>query len=193
MALSRPALVCLALAATLLTGCSQPDPIGQPTFLCTPSDGSTPYSCYQVQYEEKLKEDRLYAEAETVYRKFLGEDERIYRAGGVTEPTPVMLESLTGEGLKQATDTYRGLKADGTVITQGAFKLVFLRRATKEVKNDSVATLESCIDGTSIVFREGKTTYAGNISLERAYFSNTDGGLKISSFMSFEGTVSSCE
>ncbi|MEE9964551.1 MAG: hypothetical protein K4304_05585 [Propionicimonas sp.] len=192
MAIPKGAVVIAALIALAASGCTQPDPNAKPTYACTPSQSGTPQPCYKAEHDLQAKEDALYAEAEAVYRKYLAEDERIYRAGGVSAATPIMLETLTGGGLQQALETYRELISSSTKVVDGHFELKQLRRAPREQLGNSVATLESCIDGTSIVYREGKTSYAGNLSLERAYFSTTDEGLKISSFKSYSGKVATC-
>lgn len=191
MAIPRSAAATAAIIAITLTGCAQPDPNAKPTYTCTPSTG-TPQPCYKAEYDQQVKEDALYAEAEAVYRKYLAEHERIYRAGGATTASPVMLETLTGEALQQALETSRRIAASHTKAVGGEFKIGYLRRVPGEKIGDSVATWESCEDATSVTFKDDKPARQGGFSLERAYFSPTEDGLKISSFTHSLGEVDSC-
>ncbi len=189
MALAKPALLCLALAATLLTGCSQPDPTGQPTYLCTPSDGSTPYSCYQVQYDVQVKEDKLYAEAETVYRKFLAEDERIHRVGGVTEPTPVLLETTTGNFAENAMTNFRTLKEAQATAVGGEFKIAWFKREPRDSLDGSIAALTVCTDTSSVQMgSKGKAPKPGLIIETTGYFIRVGEQLKLTASMFKEVT-----
>ena len=71
--------------ACLLAGCQPPapSPTPVPSYRCTPEAGGAEFDCTQHQYDEMVAKDKLYAEAEAVYRKFLAEDVRILRAGGI--------------------------------------------------------------------------------------------------------------
>jgi len=193
MAIPRRAAAIAVLIALAGSGCAQPDPNAQPTYTCTPSDGSTPEPCYKAEYDQRVKEDALYAEAEAVYRKYIAEDERIFRLGGVSEATPAMLKTLTGDGLKQASANYQELIANSTTVVGGEFRVGYIRRVARETYGDSIATLESCIDATSATFKQPGMTEPGNVSRERAFFSTTREGLKISHFKTFAGEVAECE
>ena len=54
-----------------------------PSYRCTPEAGGAEFDCTQHQYDEMVAKDKLYAEAEAVYRKFFVEDVRIFRKGGI--------------------------------------------------------------------------------------------------------------
>jgi len=193
MAIPKNSATLAVIIALLGSGCTQPDPNAAPSYTCTPSDGGTAAPCYKAEHDLQVKEDALYAEAEAVYRKYLTEDERIYRAGGVTDPTPAMMATLTGNGLSQAISTYRELATTAARAIGGEFKVGYLRRAPKAVKAGSVATWEACIDTRSVVFHDKNSDEHGSVGLERAYFSPTPDGLRISDFEHFEGEVTSCE
>ncbi|HAM44982.1 MAG TPA: hypothetical protein DCM67_08200 [Propionibacteriaceae bacterium] len=192
MAIAKSAALFAAITAIALSGCTQPDPNAAPTYTCTPTTG-TPQPCYKAEHDLHAKEDALYAEAEAVYRKYIAEHVRIYRAGGATTASPVILETLTGEALQEVLKSDREIAANHTRAVGGEFKIGYLRRVPREVVGDSVATWESCVDATSVTFKDDKPPRPGSIGLERAYFSQTEEGLKISSFAHSLGVVESCE
>jgi hypothetical protein len=88
----------LVVLACLLAGCQPPvpSPTPVPSYRCTPEAGGAEFDCTQHQYDEMVAKDKLYAEDEAVYRRFLVEDIRIMRAGGVSSPTPELLETTSG-------------------------------------------------------------------------------------------------
>jgi hypothetical protein len=174
------ALTVLAVGLSLLAGCTPADPVGQPTYACTPDDGSTPYSCYKVQYDAKAKEAALYAEAEVAFRRFLTEDERINRSGGVTEPTPVLLETTTGDYLASAMANYSTLKNAGATATGGEYKTAWIKRVPGDAKGGSVATLTACLDTSSVMMSSrGKAPVPGRITQRTGYFVREAGALKL--------------
>jgi hypothetical protein len=148
--MAKPSVVALSVAlSVLLGGCAQADPAGQPTYSCTPEAGGTPYPCYRVQHDEVGKREALYAEAEAVYRKYLAEDERISRLGGVGEPTPVMQETMTSAALAEALETYRGFKKDKMRVEGGAMRVAWVRRQPDKLTSGMVVALSTCIDASS--------------------------------------------
>jgi hypothetical protein len=179
VAIPKSVLVVVVLVLFLVPGCAAP----APTYSCTPEVGGEPYTCVKEQYDLMQERNKLYAEAEAVYRKFLAEDERIYRAGGVNEATPVMRETLTGQALESALSDYRTLVSGRSTAVGGQFRVGYLHRVPDAVQGDSVVTWESCIDTTTVTFKDSAHSSTGEFGLERAYFSKTDTGLKISQFM----------
>lgn len=181
----------LAASCVLLWGCTEaprpstppPSPVAPtPTFSCTPEAGGAAYECSQFDYEQMVAKDKLYAEAEAVYRKFFAEDERIYRAGGVDEPTPVLLETTTGKYLSDSMGLYQGLLKHKARITSGAPHLVAITRLPGVSRDGSLVSISACVDARSVVVRgEDKYQTQGSIFLERAYFSRSQGSLKIQS------------
>jgi hypothetical protein len=180
----------IAAAATaalvLCTGCVQqptasPLPQATPTWSCTPVAGGTPYPCYENQYQETSAQNALYDHAEAVLRKFNAEDERIYRAGGVTEPTPVLSETLTGDALQSAMANYADLKSDGTRMIKGEFRIAALTRSL-ETRNGSAASLRMCSDISQVTLKRpgGKAYSLGSDSDQTFFFVRIGDELKIS-------------
>jgi len=178
----RAGLAALALAA--VAGCQPPavvpTPAPTPTFTCTPEAGGDAYECSQAQYDEMLAKNELYAEAEAVYRKFLAEDIRIMRAGGVMEPTPVLLETTTGAFLEDVMSDYRLAKKMGTRVAEGDRKLEWIRRLAGVSKGGSIVAIAACVDSTSSRFFVGDR-YVGRGLLNRddLYLARSEGLLRI--------------
>lgn len=182
MASLRRVVTAVAVGITLLmAGCAQVDPAGQPTYSCTPDDGSSPYACYKVQYDAKAKEAAQYAEAEAVYRKYLAEDERINRIGGVSEPTPVLLETTAGDFLENVMANYRALKDAQATAVGGQYKVAWLKRMPRtDTLNGSVVAITACVDARTIQVGSKRTHPKPGLVLETtAYFAPTDDLIKI--------------
>lgn len=193
MAIPKGAAAIAILIALLGSGCTQPDPNTQPAYTCTPSEGGTPHPCDKTEHDQWARENALYAETEAVYRKYLAEHVRIYRAGGATTASPAILETLTGDALEEVLESNREIAAEHTKAIGGEFKIGYLRRVSGEAKGDSVATWESCVDATSVTFKDDKSSRPGSIGLERAFFSQTDDGPKIGRFTHSLWEVDSCK
>jgi len=127
-----------------------------------------------------VAKDKLYAEAEAVYRKFFAEDSRIFRAGGITEPTPVLLETTTGAFLDDSMALYRSLKKDERKLVGGEITLVRLARAPGLVKESSLVAMKACVDARSTtVFEHGKKTGKGFMVEDLLYFGRFGDAMKI--------------
>ncbi len=176
-------LAVLAVGLSMLAGCTPANPDGQPTYSCTPDDGSSPYACAKVQYDAKAKEAALYTEAEQVYRKFFAEQERIYRAGGVTEATPVLLETTTGSYLAGSMVTFSDLVKFKGTATGGAFVLAWMKRVPYGTKTGAVTALQACVDSSSVTMRAaGAPPQPGKISSEIVFFTRDGQALKAFAF-----------
>jgi len=180
---SRIAVV--AASCVLATACTaapqpSPTPTPTPTYSCTPEAGGTSYECSQFDYEQMVAKDRLYAEAEAVYRKFFAENVRIYESGGVSQPTSVLTRTTTGRFLSDTMELYRALNQRQARIVEGSPRLKSLTRLPDITREGSVVTLAACVDSTDVVLR-GNAGYEsrGRVISERLYFSQVDGGLKI--------------
>lgn len=180
----------IAAAATaalvLCAGCVQqpiPSPLPQatPTWSCTPVTGGTPYPCYENQYQETSAQNALYEQAEAVYRKLNAEDERIYRAGGVKTPSPIIEETTTGEALKSTMENYKELASDGTRMVHGEFRIASTQRLVQS-ESGSVAALRVCLDISDVELQApGHKSYRlGQDGVETAYFRRVENQLKIS-------------
>lgn len=175
--------VVVALLAACLAGCQQsvPTPAPTPTWLCTPEAGGAEFECSQRQYDDMVAKDKLYAEAEAVYRKFLAEDLRIARAGGAETATPELLATTAGDFLDRALDAYRQDRMNGITVKQGDRVVISLERLVGSAKAGSIVALRSCVDATSMqVFKAGKFLGHGLITRDELYFARSvDGGLRI--------------
>jgi len=175
--------VATAVAACLLTGCqpaTTPTPSPAPSYSCTPEAGGDEFSCSQHQYDEMVAKDKLYAEAEQVYRTFFAEDSRILRRGGISEPTEVIKATTTGDFLENSMDYYKSLKRQRATLVGGEIELTRLERAPGVSKGGSVVALRACIDATSTrIFIRGKDSGPGRLGVDILYFGRVDGVLKI--------------
>jgi len=167
----------------VMAGCtpvSAPVVSPAPSFRCTPEAGGDEFDCSQHQYDEMVAKDALYAEAEAVYRKFLAEDTRIMRAGGVTEPTEVLLETTSGEFLEDVMGIYRTARAKGLSARGSDPALVTFRRQPDRKKGESLVAATTCVDNGHLeYFENGKSLGRGTPTLDENYFSRVDGGLKL--------------
>ncbi|PKQ31258.1 MAG: hypothetical protein CVT62_10030 [Actinobacteria bacterium HGW-Actinobacteria-2] len=180
MAKSFGFVLSAALAVVLVAGCAPADPAGQPTYSCTPEVGGTPYPCYKVQRDELNKLDALYAEAEAVYRTQAAEDERISRAGGVDEATPVMLETLSGTALTQTLDFYRSLKRDRIHMEGGAYQVVWIKRQPEKLKPGMAVAIQVCVDpGAARIVQAGSRDESVDPNVSNLQLATDQGVLKI--------------
>jgi hypothetical protein len=177
---ARRALTVLFVGLSLLAGCTPTDPNLQPTYSCTPDDGSSPYPCARVQYDAKAKEAALYAEAEQVYRKFLAEHERIYRAGGITDPTPVLRETTTGQIQQELMAGYRQLKVTHATAVGGEFKIAWFKRQPHATLDGSIVALLACTDTSTVKMgAPGKPSEPGRVVERIGYFVREGNLLKL--------------
>jgi hypothetical protein len=187
MAIPRNVVAIAAFIALAASGCTQPDPNAKPTYTCTPTDGGTPHPCYKAEYDLQVREDSLYAEAEAVYRKYIAEEERINRIGGITTPSPVILETTTGTFQENVMDNYRELKAGGATAEGGSFKVAWFKRQPTRQLDGSIAALMVCVDASSVQMgARGKTAQPGRINETIGYFVREGGGLKLAASMAKE-------
>lgn len=183
----RSRIAASAVACLLLAGCSpapapSPSPTPTPTFSCTPEAGGVAYECSQFDHEQMVAKDKLYAEAEAVYRKFFAENVRIYEAGGITEPTDELLATTTGQYQADSMSLYRALHARDAKIVEGIPRLASLTRLPDLRREGSVVTLAACVDSASVVLRgDGGYLSRGRVISERLYFVRNGETLKIQS------------
>lgn len=169
-------------SACLLTGCipTTPTPSPLPSYRCTPEAGGTEYDCTQKQHDDMMAKDKLYTEAEAVYRRFLAEDIRIARKGGVSDPTAELLATTTGAFLNDVMAGYRDDKSRGITVRGGDRVVKSLTRLAGVAKAGSAVALRACVDSTSVeVYKAGKRLGAGLITSDELYFSQAAGALKI--------------
>lgn len=183
--MARSRFVASAAACVLLVGCTaapvvSPTPTPTPTFSCTPEAGGTAYECSQFDYEQMVAKDKLYAEAEAVYRKFAAEDERLLRAGGTTAATPVLLETTTGPFLADSMSIYRSMAEKRRHLSGGEIKLVRIARVPGAQKQGSIVALRVCVDlRTVTIIENGQRIGPGVNGSDLLYFARRDGRLMI--------------
>ena len=169
--------------ACLLAGCQPavlPTPTPAPSYRCTPEAGGAEFDCTPHQYDDMIAKDKLYAEAEAVYRKFLAEDARILRAGGVARATPILLETASGEFLDNVMKNYKTLVERSVVAKGDGPRLVHFERAPGRSKTGSEVSVNVCVDGSSLEFSEaGRSLGRGEKASDDTYFAHIDGVLKI--------------
>ena len=172
------AALCLVAACTPTAPTSAPSPA--PSYRCTPEAGGDEFDCTQAQYDEMVAKDKLYAEAEAVYRKFFAEDVRIFRAGGITKASAVLLETTTGDFLQDSMNLYRSFVAEERKIVGGEVKIAALQRLPGLSKAGSVVALRACTDAsTTTTHIRGKAVGPGGAGEDTLYFGRVDGVLKI--------------
>ena len=175
--------VSVLVACVLLAGCqpvSTPLPAPTPSLRCTAEAGGAEYDCTPYEYDDMVAKDKLYAEAEAVYRKFLAEDVRVLRAGGASAATPVLRETTTGAFLADTMDYYRSLKDQRSTLVGGEVRLTALVRQPGIAKGGSVVALKACIDASSARIRmDGRDGGPGRKGSDVLYFGRIDGLLKI--------------
>ncbi len=183
--LHRPRrLVFTAAALCLLAACTPtsptPTPSPVPSYRCTPEAGGDEFDCTQAQHDEMIAKDRLYAEAEAVYRRYLAEDMRIARDGGVREPTEALLDATSGAFLENAIAEYRSNLKEKITIEGGEREVKSLTRLVGLSKAGSIVAIRSCVDATSIrVLKNGKYVGRGLVTQDDLYFGLIDSHLKI--------------
>lgn len=189
----------LAASCVLLWGCTEaprpstppPSPVAPtPTFSCTPEAGGAAYECSQFDYEQMVAKDKLYAEAEAVYRKFAAEDERILRAGGANEATPILLLTATGPFLADSLAIYRSMAEKGRHLSGGEVKLVRIERVPDAQKQGSVVAIRVCVDLSSVTIVEnGRSIGPGVKGSDLLYFIREGGRLMI---LGADGSTKPC-
>ncbi len=183
--LHRPRRLVFTVAALcLLAACTPtsptPTPSPAPSYRCTPEAGGDEFDCTQAQHDEMIAKDKLYAEAEAVYRRYLAEDMRIARSGGVREPTEELLDAASGAFLESAIAEYRRNLKEQITIEGGEREVKSLTRLVGLSKGGSIVAIRSCVDATSIrVLKSGKYVGRGLVTQDDLYFGLIDSHLKI--------------
>jgi len=170
------------VAACLLTGCqpaSTTTPTPAPSYTCTPEAGGDQFSCSAHQYDDMIAKDKLYTEAETVYRKFLAEEVAILEAGGTDSPSAVLKETTSGSFLDDVMAELTHAKETGVSVDRGAREVRSAERLVGKSKGGSVVAMGFCVDSTSVHFvRNGKSDGFGSITRDEVYFGRDGNVLK---------------
>ena len=182
--MKHPLLIVPLVAASVLAGCQHSPaprtPSPAPTYACTPEAGGSPYPCNELQHKQQKDLDALYTEAEAVNTKLRAEMDRLYRAGGTAELTPVIEQTTTGEAQTTLMEMWRALKASGLKAHGGEFRTAWVRRNPAASVGGSVVSLVTCTDASSVTFGEGTQATTSASARDTMYFSRVDGALKLS-------------
>lgn len=190
----RAAALGLLCPLALITACAQAPtvtPTPAPIIRCTPEAGGAEYDCSQAQHDEMVAKDRLYAEAEAVYRVFFSEDVRIARLGGVPTRTDVIDKTTMGDFRSDSMDLYRDMHAKGRRSVDGEIVLVRLDRSPGLSQAGSVVSLQACTDASTTRTEEKRKVIGkGAIVEDQLFFAFEDGVLKITATVAMQ--VESC-
>ena len=189
---STRSVVATLAAMLLLAGCqpsspveptpssspASPSPAPTPSFSCTPEAGGEQTPCSQAQYDEMKAKDKLYAEAESVFREYFAENIRISRAGGVKEPTEVLLSTTSGAFLADVMQIFQDM-VERDLRAKGDDPTILIRRLPGVSKAGSVIALTVCVDATRWAFFDGDNrVQQGRPAIDEIYFGHVDGTLK---------------
>lgn len=179
----RAAALGLLCPLALITACQQAPavtPAPAPILRCTPEAGGAEYDCSQAQHDEMVAKDRLYAEAEAVFRRFFAENIRISRAGGVVKATPVLLETSTGHFLDDVLGQFRAQAKEGSRAKGSDPVIKSMTRRPGLSKSGSVVTVTTCVDATGwSFFIEEEFRSSGVPAKDDIYFAYSEGRLKM--------------
>ncbi|MFZ2749067.1 MAG: hypothetical protein WAZ15_02075 [Propioniciclava sp.] len=137
---------------------------------CVPEAGGEAVPCGPVEFEASQRRDALYAEAESVYRRYWAELRRIE----VLEYPKVTseLEAVVGG---QFRDVVAQLvtKLGFTQRLSGDSPIVWVKRWVGPQRSDSLVSLEACTDERGSQFKnpDGGEALAGRAIQRRVYFS----------------------
>jgi hypothetical protein len=147
---------------------------------CTAEAGGAEYDCTPYEYDDMVAKDKLYAEAEAVYRKFLAEEVRVLRLGGIDEPTPVLEQTAAGAFLEDVMKDLRSARASKVKVSEGARLVKSVERLVGVSKGGSVAALGVCVDSRTVRFtKAGKGAGSGELTRDELYFGDVDSQLKV--------------
>ncbi|MDQ7991276.1 MAG: hypothetical protein AAGC63_00755 [Propionicimonas sp.] len=159
---------------------ASPSAAATPTFLCTPEAGGAESQCTQAQYDEMKAKDALYAEAEAVFREYFAENIRISRAGGIEEPTEVMLRTTHGAYLADTLRLFKNLRRENLRARGDDPQIVRITRLPGRSKAGSEVALRVCVDATHWAFYSGgRLSTRGIVAEDETYFGRIDGRLLI--------------
>ncbi len=164
--------------ALLLVGCTPTAPPSTapptPTFMCTPEAGGAESACSQQDYDKMKAKDALYAEAETVYREYQAEYERVIRAGGASnslrklrgvlgDPEDSERACSRNSRTSRLRPAHRGARDRGRISHR--------RRPGIEM-NGSVVAMEFCMDASStrVIEEKRREVRDGVIARDECYF-----------------------
>lgn len=137
-----------------------------PSPTCSPM-GGTPRACSQQEYERTQEQNRLTEEAIALYRRWIKESTRLYRAGGTSKATPEMKATTAGEFQESALRIFQRMNNNGIRAVSGELQLIEIGPDPASTK-PSAPAIQTCVDGRTLQFRAGSKN-AGNGTMTREY------------------------
>ncbi len=161
-----------------------------PSPTCSPM-GGTPRACSQQEYERTQEQNRMTEEAIALYRRWIKESTRLYRAGGTSKATPEMKATTAGDFQGSVLGIFQDLRAAGSRAVSGEVKIVTLGPDPRTDITSDAAAIRACLDSRSLKFvRDGKVIRRGVTFVEYVVAKPVEGQLRLWSVSS--GQVSSC-
>lgn len=169
---------------------SSPSVSPTPTPTCSPM-GGTPRPCSREEYQKVEEQNRLTEEAIALYRRWIKESTRLYRAGGTDKPTKEMLATTAGKFRGSVLGIFQDLRSARVHAASGEVKVATIGPdLDAEAAPDGVA-IAACLDARSLRFqRNGKTIRHGTTAAEDVVAKKVNGQLRLWSVRS--GEVASC-
>ncbi len=164
-------------AALVLAGCGSGDSPGPDGS----SVSSSPVSSGPVS-SASLSEDELYAEAERVYRAYFELEQDTFAAGGAETLPEGMDEYVTGRFAELIVEAFSQALDRGWRMQPGTrARIVYVKRTPEIAREDSVATLSTCVDSSqSPIVDSEDNIIGGGYDAHRFFFRyDSDGLLKI--------------
>lgn len=174
------------LSVAACTTAPVPTPTPAPmSYQCTTEAGGAPYACTEIQHQEMLKKDALYAEAELVYRAYTNEAVRLYRDGApASEELLGMVHGEIAEQIRQDHPT-------NIRLVGGEWRIERVDRLPGVFKGASDVALEACTDASSMRrVQDGRDLGPGRTAKERTYFKRE--GARLAIVWSEFAVVASC-
>lgn len=150
-----------------------------PSPTCSPM-GGTPRACSQQEYERTQEQNRLTEEAIALYRRWIKESTRLYRAGGTSKVTPEMKATMAGDALRSGLGIFQDLKSAGVRAVSGDLKIVRVGPNASVSSSPSSVAISSCVDGRSMKFeRRGRPFRDGMMFAEYLVAKTVEGRLAL--------------
>lgn len=156
------------LSLALITGCGS-IAAPSPTYLCVPEGDGDAVPCDATEYETAQRRDALYAEAESVYRRYWAEVGRIRLTA---EPTmSAELEATTEGPFRESVEVLLG-QSQGAQLISGETPVSWVKRLPGSSRQGSVVALEVCSDARGALFAnpDGGAPRPGRAYQQRLYF-----------------------
>lgn len=164
-----PRILVFATILGVLVGCSPstaPTPTPVPTVpMCTPEFGGTPVPCTQAEYEQSLRIQERYAEAERVYREFNTRSNQ-----ELVDREPVPSDELLDLVSPEYGDFLREVRERNLSDTQfeGQMSVVWVKPSIHDGTRAGSLSLLACVDYSNWrVQDESGSKQVGGLQAER--------------------------